>query len=393
MQKFKVFSALWCPYCKRLKSFLGEQRIAYENVDIDEDELGLRELQRLQNGGRTIPSVLFEDGTFAINPSPQEMAQRLALTTKARSDFYDAIVIGGGPAGLTAAIYMTREDISTLVIDRGALGGQAGITERLDNVPGFPRGVTGAGLADRLAKQARRFGAETLVAQEATSITVQDGYKLVKTASGNDYCAHALVLVPGSTYRRLNVPGEDSFIGAGIHFCATCDGPLYTGKEILVVGGGNSGLQEGIFLTKFGSKVTIVEYADKLNASPVLTERAYSDPKIEVVTGTTVAEFSGDHRLRSVVLKGVKSGETWEMHPAAAFIFIGLVPNTGFLQGVVDLDQWGNIKTGPNLETDVPGIFAAGDARLGSTKQVAAAAGEGTTAALMVREYLGHHRK
>lgn len=291
-----------------------------------------------------------------------------------------------------AAVYTTREDIPTLVIDSGALGGQAAITEKLENFPAFYEGIGGPELADRLDKQARQFGAETLVAQEVKSISIKNGYKLVTTALGDEYCARALILSPGATYKRLQVPGEDKFIGAGIHFCATCDGPFYKGKELLVVGGGDSGVQEGIFLTKFATKVTIVEITDELKASKILRERAYSDPKIEVITNTTVQEFKGDNRLRSVVLQNSKTRKSQETHPGAAFIFVGMLPNTGFLKGMVDLDDWGYIKTSLSLETNVAGIFAAGDARVGSTKQVAAAVGEGTTAALMVRHYLESHR-
>ena len=320
------------------------------------------------------------------------MAKKLDLTIKAEDTFYDLIIIGGGPAGLMSAIYTAREDISTLVIDRAALGGQAGITEMLDNFPAFPEGIGGPEFADRLGKQAKRFGAETLVAQEVQSITTQNGYKMVTTSLGDEYCARAIILCPGSTYRRLGVSGEEAFIGSGVHFCATCDGPFYQDQEILVVGGGNSGLQEGIFLTKFASKVTIVEIAEKLAASRILQDRAYSDPKIEVFTGTSVQEFKGNHRLKSVVLKDAKSGKTREIHPAGVFIFIGMVPNTAFLKDAVDLDRWGYIKTSATLETSVPGVFAAGDARLGSTKQVAAAVGEGATAALMVRHFLDTHR-
>ena len=314
------------------------------------------------------------------------------LTIKAEGDFYDLIIIGGGPAGLMAAIYAAREDIPTLVIDKEALGGQAAITEKLDNFPAFDEGIGGAELADRLGRQTRRFGAETLVAQEVKSISIQNGYKMVTTSLGDDYCARALLLSPGATYRRLRVPGEEDFIGAGIHFCATCDGPFYQGEELLVVGGGNSGVQEAVFLTKFATKVTIVEIGDKLNASKILLDRAFSDPKIEVMTSTSVQEFKGDQRMRSVVLKNAKSGESYEMQPAGAFIFIGMVPNTEFIKGVVDLDKWGYIRTSEDLKTSVDGIFAAGDARVGSTKQVAAAVGEGATAALAVRHYLESYR-
>ncbi len=335
-----------------------------------------------------MPTVLFPDGTHYVNPSVQQLAEKLNLTIRASGDFYDLIIIGGGPAGLMAAVYTGREDIPTLVIDSGALGGQAATTEKLENFPAFHEGIGGPELADRLDKQARRFGAEALVAQEVKSIAIKNGYKLVTTALGNEYCARSLLLSPGATYKRLHAPGEDKFIGAGIHFCATCDGPLYQGKELLVVGGGDSGVQEGIFLTKFATKVTIIEISDSLKASKILQERAYSDPKIEVLTSTTVQEFKGDQRLGSVVLKNTKTGKSEEVQPGAAFIFIGMLPNTGFLKGVVALDKWGYIKTSASLETNVKGIFAAGDARVGSTKQVAAAVGEGATAALMVRHYL-----
>ena len=177
-------------------------------------------------------------------------------------------------------------------------------------------------------------------------------------------------------------------IGAGIHFCATCDGPFYKDQEVVVVGGGNSGIEEGLFLTKFASKVTVVEFMDRLGASQVLQEQAASNPKVEVRLGATVQEFKGQHKLESVVVKDVKTGEIEELHPAAAFIFIGMDPNTAFLEGSVDLDQWGFIKTDGKFETSIPGVFAAGDVRGGSTKQVTGSVGEGTTATMMVRHYL-----
>ena len=346
-------------------------------------------LAELQNGGRTIPAVLFSDGSHMINPGPQELAAKLGLGVEAKFTYYDAIIVGGGPAGLTAALYLAREDISTLVVDRGALGGQAGITENMENVPGFPEGIDGAEFADRLARQAQRFGVEALVGQEVTSIGPDpNGYILVRTSMGDEYCSKALLLAVGSTYRRLDVPGEARFIGAGVHFCATCDGPSYRGKQVVVVGAGNSGVREGISLTKFADKVTILERGGQLKASPVLVERANSDPKILVLTNTSVAEFNGKYQLNSVMLKDERTDRTWDLDAAGAFLFIGLKPNTGFLKDIVDLDDRGFIKTSRTLETNIPGVFAAGDSRTGSTKQVASAAGEGATAALMIREYL-----
>ena len=214
-------------------------------------------------------------------------------------------------------------------------------------------------------------------------------YRLITTEAGDEYCSKALLLATGARYRRLNVPGEEDFIGAGVHFCATCDGPFYKGEEmVVVVGGGNSGIEEGLFLTKFASKVTVLERGARLNASQILQEKAASHPQMEVMLKTTVQEFKGDAKLSSVVIKDETTGEINELSPGAVFIFIGLDPNTQFLTGVVDLDQWGSIKTTATLETSTEGIFAAGDVRSGSTKQVASAVGEGATAALMIRQFL-----
>ena len=236
--------------------------------------------------------------------------------------------------------------------------------------------------------QTERFGVEILPAQAVTGIEAHGDYRMISTESGDEYCSKAILLAPGSRYRRLNVPGEEDFVGAGISFCATCDGPFYKGEDLVVVGGGNSGIEEGLFLTKFANKVTVLEVRDRLEASQILKEKAASHPQMEVRLNTTVEDFKGNGKLSSVVIKDKNSGKTDELIPGAVFIFIGLDPNTSFLQGVVDLDQWGFISTGPTLETSIPGVYAAGDVRAGSTKQVASAVGEGATAALMIRQYL-----
>ena len=310
------------------------------------------------------------------------------MKTAAKRQFYDLIVIGSGPAGLTAALYAAREGIETLVIERGGVGGQAGITERLDNFPGFPEGVSGVEFADRLRAQAERFGVEILQAQEATGINMDGDYCVVRTADGGEYGCWAILLATGSTYSRLGVPGEDDFIGAGVHFCATCDGPFYRGKEVLVIGGGNSAGEESIFLTKFASRVTIAVRGDRMKASQIVRESVESDPKIDVLTGVVVDEFRGDGRLRSVVLRNTRTGEHEEITPAGVFVFVGLTPNTGFVRGVVATDEHGFILTGSAFQTNVPGVFAAGDCRAGSTNQAASAAGEGAAAALAIRRYL-----
>ena len=383
-----VYGAPWCPDCRRSKQFLGEQRIPYIWVDIDEDEEGRKQVQAVNDGKQIIPTIVFQDGSILVEPSNAELAAKLGISPKAKREFYDLIVIGGGPAGLSAALYAAREGIETLIIERSGVGGQAGTTERIDNYPGFAQGVGGAELADAMREHAERFDVEILQAQTVTSIEAQGDYKMISTESGDSYCSRSLLLTPGATYRRLNVPGEEDLIGAGIHFCATCDGPFYKGQELLVVGGGNSGVEEGLFLTKFATKVTILEVGERLRASQILQEKAASHPQIEVRLNTTVVEFKGDGKLSSVVIKNTASGETEEITPGAVFVFIGLLPNTAFVKGSVDLDHWGSISTSPTMETSLEGVFAAGDARSGSTKQVASAVGEGATAALMIRQYL-----
>ncbi|MDA1349410.1 MAG: FAD-dependent oxidoreductase [Chloroflexi bacterium] len=386
--KVTVYGAPWCPDCRQSKQFLGEQRVMYNWVDIDQDEKGREYVQQVNDGKQIIPTIVFEDGSILVEPTNAELAGKLGISPRAERQYYDLIVIGAGPAGLTAALYTAREGIDTLVIERSGVGGQAGITERIDNYPGFPDGVAGGELADKIRDQVERFGVEILPAQAVTAIVPMGQYKLVRTESGDEYCAASVLLAPGARYRRLGVPGEEDLIGAGVHFCATCDGPFYKGREMVVVGGGNSGIEEGLFLTKFASKVTVLEIGDKLRASQILQEKAAGHPNMEVLLQTTVEEFKGDGHLETIVVRDLKSGERRELHPAAAFIFIGLDPNTGFVEDTVDLDKWKSIKTNASMETSVEGIFAAGDARSGSTKQITGATGEGTTAALMIRQHL-----
>ena len=386
--KITVYGAPWCPDCKQAKQFLGEQRIRYNWVDIDEDEAGRRRVQELNNGKQIIPTIIFEDGSILVEPSNAEMAAKLGINPKAKREFYDLVVVGSGPAGLTTALYAAREGIETLIIEKGGIGGQAGTTERIDNYPGFAEGIGGGELANQMRIHAERFGVEILPAQTVTKIWAEGDYKMIATESGDEYCSRAVLLAPGTRYRRLNVPGEEDLIGAGIHFCATCDGPFYKDREVVVVGGGNSGVEEGLFLTKFASKVTVLEFSDHLAASQILREKAAEHPKMEIRLSQAVQEFKGDGHLESILVQDRTTGAVEEIFPAAAFIFIGLDPNTQFVKDSVETDKWGFITTSGTLETSLEGVFAAGDARGGSTKQVASAVGEGATAALMIRNYL-----
>jgi thioredoxin reductase (NADPH) len=383
-----LYGTLWCSDCKRTKMFFGEQRIHYRYVDVDMDTEGLAVVERANNGKHIIPTLVFADGTVMVEPSNAELAAKLGIATTARRTFYDLIIVGSGPAGLTAALYAAREGIETLVIERGGVGGQAGITERLDNFPGFPEGISGAEFANRLRRQAERFGVEVLAAQEVMAVDRDGSYRLARTADGQEYRAYALLLALGSTYRRLGIPGEDDFIGAGVHFCATCDGPFYRGRDLLVIGGGNSAGEESLFLAKFASHVTIATRGPGLTSSKVVIEKISEDPRISILTNVSPVTLRGEGHLETVVLRDNSSGKQLELHPAGVFVFIGLTPNTGLVKGVVDTDQWGFIVTGPGLQTSAPGVFAAGDCRAGSTKQAASAAGEGAAAALAIRHYV-----
>lgn len=403
-----IYGAYWCPDCRRSKQFLGEHQIPYKWVDIEQDRAGEEYVLQKNSGKRIIPTIEFEDGSILVEPSNAELAVKLGLKTAASRSHYDLIVIGGGPAGLTAALYTAREGIDTLVIERAALGGQAAATERLDNVPGFAEGVLGSEFASQLRQQAERFGVEMLQAQDVTGIRRNGNYHCVQTAEGSEYSARAVLVATGSRYKRLGAPGEDDFIGAGIHFCATCDGPFYKGMPVAVIGGGNSAAEESLFLVKFVEKVTLLVRGDQLTASQVIQEKVLSHPQIDVRFNTEVTKFSGaGGKLKAVGIKDRTSGETETIDPAGVFIFIGLTPNTDILKGTdVETNKWGFVMTGHDLvhdgqklagfdgrqpmflETSVPGVFAAGDVRQGSTKQVASAAGEGATAALLIREYL-----
>jgi thioredoxin reductase (NADPH) len=389
-----VYGAPWCPDCKRSKKFLAEHRVAFRWVDIDQDPEALAFVEHAQNGGRTIPMVEFPDGRRLLEPGDDELARALGLSLEAQRSYYDLVIVGGGPAGLAAAIYAAREGIETVVVDKAGLGGQAGVTERIDNYPGFPEGVGGGELADRFIAQARRYGIELLAAVEVTAIgpddAAEEGDLRVDLGTGQSVGAHAVLLAPGSTYRRLGVAGEDGLIGAGVHFCATCDGPFYRGAaELLVVGGGNSALEEGLFLTQFADRVRIVTRGS-ITAARVLRDKVSQHPRITVHTDSTVESFAGSGgRLTEVVARTPSGEQRW--HPAGAFIFIGLDPNTGWLRGVIERDQWGFIQTDGMFATSVPGVFAAGDARAGSTKQLGAAVGDGIAALIAIRSYLQEH--
>lgn len=385
-----LYGATWCPDCRRSKAFLSDQRVPYTYVDLEQHPDAVQTVLDLNGGKQIIPTIVFPDGSHVAEPTDEELADRLGLTREAADATYDVVIAGGGPTGLTAAIYAAREDLSTLVVERSAAGGQAGVTERLDNYPGFPDGIGGAELADRIVRQAQRYGVELLTAVSVAGVAPRDGSADLTLSTGQRVTAGATVLATGSTYLRTGAPGESDLVGAGIHFCATCDGPFYDGAdEVVVLGGGNSGLEEGLFLTKFAKHVTVVDRSPTLAGSRLLQDKVMSHPRMTVLPATVVAGFvdDGNGHLAGVDLTDA-DGRTRRHEAAAAFVFIGLKPNTAWLDGLVDLDDRGFIVTDRTMQTSRPGLFAAGDVRAGSTKQLAAAVGEGAAVALQVRHHL-----
>ena len=390
-----VYGAAWCPHCKRVKRFLAAHKVRYANVDIDAAPEAIERLKELQDGGQIIPTVVYPDGSHEVNPSDEDLARRIGLTREAARSAYDLVIVGGGPAGLAAAIYAAREGIDAVVVEASALGGQAGISGLIDNYPGFPDGISGTELAERFVAQARRYGVELLSAVAVTAVQRDHDDLVTSLSSGQQLTSHAVIVATGSKYRRLDVPGADNLVGAGVHFCATCDGPFYKGAdEVVVIGGGNSALEEGLHLSQFAQRVRVLSNSD-LSASSVLRERVRSDPQFTIHTGVDIVELEGERgKFAAVVARDRDSQQTHRFPAAAAFVFIGLKPNSALLGDAVQRDTGGFLVTSSAMETSMPGVFAAGDVRSGSTKQLGSAVGDGIAALLMTRRYLeAHHHK
>jgi len=299
---------------------------------------------------------------------------------------YEVIIIGGGPAGLTAGLYTSRSRLNTLLIEIGLLGGQMTTTELVENFPGFPQGIAGDELSRLMEEQAKRFGLE-VVSQEAVEVKTDGEMKIVK-ADDTIYHCKALIICTGNEWRKLEVPGEKEFTGKGVSYCATCDGAFFRDSQIVVVGGGDSALTEALYLTKFAKEVTIIHRRDALRGTKIYQERVFANPKIKLLWNSVVQEIKGDSVVRSVLLKNLETREITE-HPAeGVFLFVGLLPRTQFLKGLVQMDKGRYILTDENGETSVKGIFAAGDCRKKLLRQVATAVGDGATAAFAAEKYL-----
>ena len=304
----------------------------------------------------------------------------------ARAD-YDVIIIGGGATGLSAALYATRAMQKTLLLEKVACGGQILLTDLIENYPGFPDGVTGPDLAQLYEKQAAKFGTEVKY-ELVEALRIDQPRKVVVTSDG-EYTAKAIIIATGGEHNKLGVPGEDTYAGKGVSYCATCDGNFFRNQPVAVVGGGDSAVQEALYLTKMTSKVTVIHRRDQLRASRILQERAFSNPKLEFKWNTVVEEVRGNGLMQSLLLKDASTGDPSLFQVPGVFVFIGFHPNTQFLRsGTLQLDGGGHVITNLRMETNLPGIFAAGDVRAMSDRQLGSAVGDGITAALSAYHYI-----
>jgi thioredoxin reductase (NADPH) len=299
---------------------------------------------------------------------------------------YQLIIIGGGPAGLSAGLYASRSKLDTLLIEKAGLGGQILNAEMVENYPGFPQGISGAELGALIAQQATKYGLPTAFA-EVQGIEIRGAEKIVSTSEGQ-YRAKALIIAAGSEYSKLGVPGEEEFTGRGVSYCAMCDGAFFRDQVVAVVGGGNVALNDALFLTRFATKVIVIHRRDQLRATKILQDRAFANPRIEFLWDTVVESIIGDKLVREIRLRNVKTGKGSSLEVSGIFVAVGLRPNTGYLKGLLALDEGGFIPVNNQMETEVPGVFAAGDIRSRSIRQVVSAAGDGATAAIAAERFL-----
>lgn len=407
----RVVGNRWSPQSHLVKDFLARNQIPYQWLDVERDQEA-QQLLALAGAGETpeLPLVLFPDGARLVQPSNLQVAEKLGLSTQATRPFYDLIIVGGGPAGLAAAVYGASEGLETVMIEQQAPGGQAGSSSRIENYLGFPVGLSGSDLARRAVTQARRFGVEILTPQTADSVRLQDSYRIVTLADGSEISGHALLIATGVAYRKLNAPGMERLTGAGVYYgAAMTEAIACQGEVVYVVGGANSAGQAAMYFSKYAKEVVMLVRSDSLihSMSQYLIDQIAATANITLRTCTTVVETKGETSLEAIVLSDVNTGEQETVDATSLFIFIGAMPKTDWLPDQVERDERGFICTGMDLlregkppktwtldrqpfllETSVPGIFAAGDVRQGSVKRVASGVGEGAIAVQLIHQYL-----
>jgi thioredoxin reductase (NADPH) len=409
----RVLGTRWSPKSYELRDFLARNRVPYQWIDVEQsanDPETKRLLDVLGPEASSLPVVLFPDGTKLLESVPADVAQRVGLKTRAQTNFYDLAIVGGGPAGLAAAVYGASEGLHTVMIEREAPGGQAGMSSRIENYLGFPMGLSGGDLARRAVVQAQRFGVEILSPQEAVSVRAEGSYRIIKLADGNEISCHALMIASGVQWRRLAAPGIDRLQGAGIYYGGgATEAMACQGEIVYVIGGANSAGQAAMNFAKYAERVVIVVRGQSLSStmSQYLIDQIKERPNIQIWPNASVCEAHGETHLEEISFLCSDSSKVERVKATSMFIFIGASPRTDWLAGIIERDDHGFILTGPDLvregqrpkgwtldrdpyllETNLPGLFAVGDVRHGSVKRVASGVGEGSVAVQFIHQYL-----
>ena len=404
----RVAGTLWSLTSHQVKDFLTRHQIPYQWLDIEKDSNARQLVEGVSSEVTKLPVIFFPDGNVLIDPDLKELAEKVGLQIHAALPFYDLIVIGSGPAGLAAAVYAGSEGLRCLVIEKAAPGGQAGSSPKIENYLGFPTGISGDDLTRRAVSQAKRFGVEILSAQEVKRVLVKDEYRIIQLGDETEISCHAVLIATGASFHTLRMPGADALTGAGIYYgAAYTEAMNYMDKNVFVVGGANSAAQGAMYLSRFARKVTVLIRGPEATASKYLVDEMAGNEKIEILLNTDLIEVKGESTLEQVVIKNTKSGEVQTCDASALFVFIGVRPQSQMVADLVMCNEKGSVFTGTDLmvdkkpppgwtlerdpyllETSVPGIFAAGDVRYGTSHRVASAVGEGAIAHAMIKEYL-----
>jgi thioredoxin reductase (NADPH) len=407
VEQTRVVGHRWSAEAFAVRDFLARNSVPYRWYSVEEPE-GMRLLDAAGAGPDDVPVVITVEGTALRCPSEAEVAAAVGLTTEPATDFYDLVIIGGGPAGLGSAVYGASEGLRTVLVERQATGGQAGQSSRIENYLGFPDGVSGAQLTDRARRQAAKFGAEVLTVRDVVALEARGSARVVRFSDGSEIAAHSVVLATGVSYRSLDAPGVAELTGRGVYYgSAATEAPTCAGQDVYIVGGANSAGQAAVFFSRYAKTVTLLVRGPSLETSMshYLIRQLDAIDNVAVRTGTQVCEARGDGHLEQLVLAGPDGTEA--VDAAALFVFIGAAPRTDWLDGVVERDRRGFVRTGPDLvvagqtpagwtldrepyylESSVPGVFVAGDVRAASVKRVASAVGEGAMAVTLVHRYL-----
>lgn len=403
----RLAGTLWSSASHNTRDFLTRNLIPYQWLDVEKDAKVRALVEEYNQGELRIPTLFFPDGSVMVEPNLRELAEKVGLKTRASLPYYDLIIIGSGPAGLSAAVYASSEGLSTLAIERGTPGGQAGSSPKIDNYLGFPNGISGNELARRAMTQARRLGAEILTAQEVTHISLQDPYRIVRLSDNTEISCRAVLLATGASFHMLRMPGAAALSGAGVYYgAAYTEARSYKDQDVFVVGGANSAAQGALYLSRFARKVNLIVRGE-LSAAQYLADELRQNEKIDIYLNTDLIDVRGEGKLEEIVVKNNRTDELQTLKGAAMFVFIGVRPQSQFVADLVARAEKGYVLTGPDLlvegkrpanwpldrdpyllETSVPGIFAAGDVRYGTTHRVSAATSEGGLAVALIRQYL-----